>query len=253
MNEKEQELSIAFSGGVDSTIAAINFLETGSKVHLLTFSHCFLLNVERSGIMASRLGKVFGFDRVSHQILDADHLLKNFVLKHFLSDIPRFNGYFVCMGCKLCVHSEAIIYNLRNNIRTCADGNVPGATFDQTPEMMELIKGFYSEYGLEYIPFTVKEKSLSNIFWENEGRVEQKERLLKHGLISRAELSKWKKYKFQPFCLNGQINAMINERLLRPTVVNKRFYKPNLENAACYFKNKKRFFSNYIENRISQP
>lgn len=237
MNDEKgkSEISILFSGGVDSTISALNFLEKGCGVHLLTFRHDLLINVKSSEIMAFRLKEAFGPDSVTHTIIGITEIFRDTVLKRLVPDILEFRGYFVCLGCKLCMHAAAIMYNRRNKVATVSDGNVLSATFDQTREMVDLIEAFYSDYDMKYIPFSVEERGLSNIFWEHEGRRRQKRRLIESGLIGSSELSPRRKYGFQPFCINGQINASVNERL----------FKANLEKAKKYFKGKKSILNAY--------
>jgi hypothetical protein len=183
-------------------------------VTLLTFAHNLFVNVSNANIMATRLADVFGAERVQHQIINIHHLFKSVILKPLVGDLVRHQSYPVCLGCKLCMHTQTIVYAQNNGIKQVADGNVRDATFDQTEPIAGLFREFYRDHGLEYLPFSVGYAGLSNVLWEHDERKEQKALLSENGLLKKDEMSTFSKYRLQPFCLNGQVNMVLNERFI---------------------------------------
>ncbi len=118
------EITLMFSGGVDSTIAAINLAKQYYKVHLLTFcnghGHCFMgKSKDRAAELNNKCGNKF-----THSLISIEPLFKRIVLDALLKDYEEFkSGFIWCLGCKMTMHTASIIYNLKNNIKFMADGS----------------------------------------------------------------------------------------------------------------------------------
>ncbi len=186
--------------------------------------------------MEKRLAQRFGQERVSYRSVNVTRMFREVVLRPTLKDLLIHGGTFHCLGCKLCMHTVAIKICMEENIPCCTDGNVPGATYDQEPEIVDRFTEFYKDFGLKYIPFVVRERGLSNLFWEHEGRLEQKRRMLEIKILHPEESGPTKKYHFQPFCLNGQVNKLLNES----------FRKADIEKADGYLQAKRPLLLDYI-------
>ena len=150
-------ISILFSGGPDSTLAALIALEKSEKVHLLTFHHNTMGKIGKHRTVAEEMQNKFGFDRV---ILHEDSTQNNF--RKFYSDdfknlVKKFGTFYIpwiCGACKLAMHSLAIEYNLQNNIKVLYDGaNHESNPYfvDQTITYINIMKDFYKvNYDMEY-------------------------------------------------------------------------------------------------------
>lgn len=142
-----------FSGGVDSTVAAVRLLEDFNRVHLLTFSNGY---------------GHYGFHRTARRVAELDarypgrfvyftasvrDLFEEICLSTLIDDYRKFGSAFIwCMGCKLCMHARSIVYCRVNDIRWMSDGSA--ADSDEMVEQMALsvsmIRSMYRDWGVEY-------------------------------------------------------------------------------------------------------
>jgi predicted subunit of tRNA(5-methylaminomethyl-2-thiouridylate) methyltransferase len=150
---KNNQVSLMFSGGLDSTSAAINLAQQYEKVHLLTYynghGHFYINN---SATRANELSKKFA-NKFMHSIISIEDIFKEMVVDRLADDYSKFgSGFIWCLGCKMCMHTRSIIYNLQNNIGLMADGS--SADSDEMVEQMQLsvslISLFYQKYNIEY-------------------------------------------------------------------------------------------------------
>ncbi len=124
-----ESASVLFSGGTDSALAAVRMLETCRRVTLLTFDPGYIFFVDNSRIHADALRERFGDDRVEHVIRPIGEIVREVLFPDVKGDLRRY-GFdmtaLVCMGCRLSMHTAAIIHNLEHGIPvfcTCAPGS----------------------------------------------------------------------------------------------------------------------------------
>ena len=84
------DVSVLFSGGSDSTLAAAVMCEQFDKVHLLTYFHPGLPFAERSKINAKRLAKRYGKDKIRHKLINFESIFKHLYYKTYLRDVQRY-------------------------------------------------------------------------------------------------------------------------------------------------------------------
>lgn len=149
------EASVLYSGGTDSTLAAVRMLEGHAKVTLLTFNPSFILFVRKSRKHVGELQRVFGADRVCHRIIKNSRFFKRVVLGNFVRDLADYGPNLavqLCHGCRLGMHARAIIYNLEHGIKYIADGSIRKQSV--IPEQMDYIlarnRGLFAEFGIEH-------------------------------------------------------------------------------------------------------
>jgi predicted subunit of tRNA(5-methylaminomethyl-2-thiouridylate) methyltransferase len=146
-------VSLMFSGGLDSTTAAIELAREYDKVYLLTYYNGHgHFNIDKSARRARELTSILG-DRFKHSIISIEDLFKDMVIDRLKQDYVKYgSGFIWCLGCKMCMHTRSIIYNLQNNIGLMADGS--SADSDEMVEQMQLsvslISLFYQKYNIEY-------------------------------------------------------------------------------------------------------
>ncbi len=148
----DRQVSLLFSGGVDSTAAAITLARRFDAIHLLTFGNGYgHLQIERSRGRADELRTRLP-GRISHEVRSVRPLFEK-LLAQPAQDLDRFGSGFVwCLACKIAMHTEAILYNLAHGVATIADGS-SGATaemVEQMPSSLRRIRGFYGEHGIGY-------------------------------------------------------------------------------------------------------
>jgi len=155
-NGVRDECTVLFSGGSDSTLAAVRMLERFSRVHLLTFRRRHLWFVDNAGAHVLRLQQRFGPDRVRHTYLDCTPEFARIFCAPFKQDVKEFGthlGLLVCLACKLAMHTRTIIYNLERGVPCSAVGSRHESRL--YPAQMRSVKArierMYAEYGMEVV------------------------------------------------------------------------------------------------------
>lgn len=150
----KKQVAILFSGGTDSTFAAVLMVREYDRLMLLTYDRCGFYNTENSRINAGKLRGIYGAERVSHKIINIDKEFKTLCYRHYLSDLLRFgfNNLTNCGLCKLAMHCRTIIYCLSNNIKYIADGSGREMITDpsQTGAVIAEMQKLYRSFGLSY-------------------------------------------------------------------------------------------------------
>ena len=147
------EVALMFSGGVDSTVAAIKLQEQFDKVHLLTFSngyghYAFKRTVRRVGELEARYPGKF-----VHFTSSIKSLFEDVCLSSIVSDYRKFGSAFMwCMGCKLAMHARSIIYCRQNGVGKMSDGSASDSSemVEQSLLSVSMIHWFYADWGVEF-------------------------------------------------------------------------------------------------------
>ena len=162
----KNQASVLFSGGTDSTLAAVEMLKVYRKVTLLTFNPGFILFVNNSKVHADDLKRMYGEDRVEHKLITISDATRMILFNNIKRDLAKYGfnmAALVCMGCRLSMHARAIIFNLENEIPILADGSIKKQS--AIPEQMQSVikrnrEVYSSEYGLAHVsPIYDEEKS----------------------------------------------------------------------------------------------
>jgi hypothetical protein len=155
-NEKE-EVSLLFSGGWDSTLAAYKLCETFRKVHLLTYYHSNSAFTKKSKVNVNKLKDKFGRDKIIHNIIDVDQLKEKLYYGTWKQDRKIYGLFLInceCSACRIAMFARAIVYNLENNIGYLASGEVEVAPLNFVPglsdKLDELKRELCNEYGIVY-------------------------------------------------------------------------------------------------------
>lgn len=153
---RDEEASVLFSGGSDSTLVAALLCMQFKKVHLLTFHHSAMSYTSNSEVNVERLQKKFGKDKVSYRLINIEDVFQKLYYGNYLSDLRRFGAFLApatCNVCQLAMHTRTIMYNVENNIRVACDGykkEKEHIYIIMAKDGIELVKEFYSEYGIKY-------------------------------------------------------------------------------------------------------
>ncbi len=152
----ERTAVVLYSGGSDSTLAAIRTAMRFERVHLLAFTRRGVWGREPVAFQAGRLGRFFGDPgKFTLRVLRTDRLCRHVMYERYFHHLRR-HGLLVASMCGLCkvsFHWRALIYCLEHGIRHVADGAVRVANV--CPEQNEAIllqrwKGLYRGFGIEY-------------------------------------------------------------------------------------------------------
>lgn len=150
-----KNIAILYSGGVDSTAAAVILAKQFDQIHLLSFRRLGLFNVERTRRNVELLKAKFGKTRFSHIIIDINKLFKMISYAEYFQSLRKYGLFLLstCGLCKLSMHVRALIYCLDNDIHFVADGANKHMIYfpDQTGGYINEIKDFYSKFQISYL------------------------------------------------------------------------------------------------------
>jgi len=155
-------ISVLFSGGPDSTLAALHALQKAYRVHLLTYHHKLMTHYkttsgdEKHMRVAKELLRKYGSNRIT---IFKDQIWKFFKEIYRLKALhtPFKNRAYcipwICGACKLAMHMKTIEYNLRNKINVTYDGANKESAFvfpAQSMAYIDVIKRLYWLYDMSY-------------------------------------------------------------------------------------------------------
>ncbi|MFH1466640.1 MAG: hypothetical protein ABIO70_19800 [Pseudomonadota bacterium] len=148
-------ISLMFSGGVDSTAAAMVLAERHERVHLLTFANGFgHYGFGRTERRVVELKTRYGARIVSH-LRAIRPLVEALSVSTLMDDYRRFGSGFVwCLGCKLAMHVASTQYDLAHGIAQHTDGSSGDTSemVEQMPAALALIRRFYEDHGIAFGP-----------------------------------------------------------------------------------------------------
>lgn len=183
---KPAPAAILFSGGTDSTLAAVLMLEEGRDVTLLTFNPGFVMFIDNCRDNARRLQDRYGADRVRHEMLDNTEPTRRVLWGDTGRDLREYGfnmSALVCLGCRMAMHARAIIHCLQNGIPYLVDGSIADQSTvpEQLPSVLARHRGYYlEEFGIHHRS-PIYDESRSDRRLEEMGVPGQKD--LKHQFI----------------------------------------------------------------------
>ncbi len=151
--EQSAPISLMFSGGIDSTTAALALARTHEKVHLLTYKNGYThRGQERTKKRIVELERLTG-PKFVHTLTSTKDLFDRFLVNDVAREYKKYRAGFIwCLGCKMAMHTRSILYNLEHDIPYMADGSSSstGEMVEQTLLSLYLFREFYGEYGIQF-------------------------------------------------------------------------------------------------------
>ncbi len=148
------EISLMFSGGIDSTYVAIKLAEKYKKIYLLNYSNGYgHTKFNRVNARVKELEKLYPEKFVLFQTSIKD-TFENILINNLRKETDMFGSAFIwCLSCKLSMHARSIIFNKKNKIKIISDGSSYDTQYmvEQTPFAINIIKKLYNEFNQEYI------------------------------------------------------------------------------------------------------
>jgi 7-cyano-7-deazaguanine synthase in queuosine biosynthesis len=151
-----EDISVLFSGGPDSTLAALYGLDMATRVHLLTFHHRLMSRTENHIGVVKELKETFGEQRIAYHEERIDSLFNKCYFTGILNRITKYRTFYIpwiCGGCKMAMHASTIAYNRAHHIAITFDGaHEESAPYfpAQTETYIEVMKKLYQSYGMQY-------------------------------------------------------------------------------------------------------
>ena len=153
---KIKEIAVLYSGGTDSTCAALLMAKEFDKVHLLVYKRFGLFSIDNIATNAEKLNQRFGRDKFVYKVIDVNRLFKKVSYAKYWHNLKNY-GFFMlstCGLCKLAMHIRTLIYCLENNIKHVCDGANKNAGAGYFPaqmlEVIDLIEKMYAQYEIIY-------------------------------------------------------------------------------------------------------
>ena len=242
---KNEEISLLFTGGWDSTLAAFKLCETFKKVHLLTYYFSNSAFVERSEVNVNKLKDRFGSDKVIHRMIDFDSLREKLYHGIWWQDVKKYGLFLItceCAACRIAMFARTIIYNLENNISYCASGETQAVPFNPVPGLidrhLEFKDKLCSDYGITHI---------TPVYYEENPH----HRLFELGFIDKKVEHRKFPYEYlfhemQPTCYAGPVGAIFNKLYYMPYHGQEAFEKKSVE----YFADKTNLVKELIDRAI---
>ncbi|MDQ7822945.1 MAG: hypothetical protein RDV48_09150 [Candidatus Eremiobacteraeota bacterium] len=165
----EKEVALMFSGGLDTTVAALVLKEHYERVHLVTVVQGFCLFTYRPGLVAKELQRKFGRHRFPHRVLDGRELFR-LMRDDFDEQYRKYRSpLLVDLVCRLMMETMTIIYCHQRGISSSADGNslAQDQIFIQQGEYLEAVKEFFGRHGITHrnpvLAFETREERMAKL------------------------------------------------------------------------------------------
>lgn len=148
----EKICGILFSGGLDSSLAVCKMIEKGYRVELLHFDQGALISNNLVSIRYNELEKAYSncIKGINH--FNISGLFRRIALVSLEEDIKKYNVSLVCVGCKLAMHVQSVIFCKKHEIQCMADGSTERQSRygEQREVALDFVKDLYNEYGISY-------------------------------------------------------------------------------------------------------
>lgn len=148
----EKEAVVLFSGGIDCSLATLLLRKEGYTIHLLHFEHGASISNGLHRIRFNELSSVVGENKLLLKEVSHRGLFRKLSLANIEKDFERYKTNLICLGCRMAMHIETIIYCLQNNISVVADGSVKYQNDfpEQNGVALKIFKNLYTHYNIEY-------------------------------------------------------------------------------------------------------
>ena len=148
-----EQVSLMFSGGVDSTTAALALARRFETVHLLTYGNGYgHYKLDRTRRRVRELRR-FADARLVHSVTSTRELFELLLVDDVKAEFRRYGSGFVwCLGCKLAMHTASVLHSLEHGVGVVADGSSrsTGEMVEQSPLSLYLFREFYGSFGIEF-------------------------------------------------------------------------------------------------------
>ncbi len=149
----DKRCGVLFSGGLDSSLTVCKMIEAGYHVNLIHFNQGTLISNDLPGIRYEELKRVYQ-DRIGEMHYEnVSGLFRRFALVSLEDDVKKYGSNLVCVGCKLAMHIQCILFCKRNGISTMADGSTERQKRygEQREIAIKFFTDLYKDYGISYI------------------------------------------------------------------------------------------------------
>lgn len=161
-----KEVLVLFSGGKDSLLSTIKYLELGYKVYLITYDNSCGIGMKNVKTTTSRLIKKYGNKKVVFLgIKNISAIIRSFIVPFYNYKFdyivkeygPISISQFNCLICRMAMYVASIIICKQKKINTVIDGARICQLFAiEQEEMLQKFIAFFESYNIK-IDYPVKD------------------------------------------------------------------------------------------------
>ncbi len=149
------DVSLAFSGGMDSTFITYRLTrDPHRRVHLHTLDHGYGYAFKRWCLKSLQsLQNVACEGQITHRFVRTKALFDRIAMRSLFADRRRYGqGFGCCLGCTMAIITHMVIYNLERTIPNILFGSSVGGEYAvmSMPVTGPLFKTFCGSYGIRY-------------------------------------------------------------------------------------------------------
>lgn len=238
MVKEHNQVSLMFSGGIDSMYCALKLASKYESVHLLNYSngygHMFLNESKKRYLSLIKGGK--NEEKYVFSYASIKKLFNKVLIDTLDKDMEKYSSAFIwCMGCKLSMHAETIAYDIINGIKRSTDGSSyeTREMVEQSPFSISLIKKMYSKYGIDFSPESYKISRAEKLAYLKQNGISTGIKILDRNI------------GIQPKCIPGELYYSPKIILgMEPFHQEKEIYK--------FYKDKESILLEHIETKVSK-
>jgi len=226
---QNKEITLMYSGGLDTTYAAIQLAREYDKVHLLTFCNGFCVRPHASKRHVCILKGKFGEDKFEHSIISVKEVLSLFK-KGLIADMLKIRSPLLFdLCCRLSMEVATIFYCLDKGITHATDGNNPdtqGEMFLQQDKYLVAVDTFFRRHNIQYVRPVRSLKSRDEVIKKLQ------EYGIETGIDSFKKVGVTTQLFTQPFCLWAPVAFLFTSRLRKIPFIN--FFGLSTEDAVAF-------------------
>lgn len=217
---KKEKAVILYSGGLDSSAVVAKFAAHGAKeLHLILCDNGAQNHMDLAEVKLKEFRERFPETKFIFTVLKSSYLFKKIALKSLESDIENYKSNLLCVGCKMAMHANALLYAKEHGISVVADGFAKRQEDfpEQDVSFLEEMRFLYARHNVLYE---------SPLYYIASSKNAVKDILSRYDLSTKS---------IEGGCLFGDT-----------------FSKPSTENVRAYFKSKVADVDQYIKEAISE-
>lgn len=154
-----KEAIVLFSGGKDSLLATVRYLDTGYKVYLITYKNSCGIGIDNVNNTSKRLTDKYGQDKVV--LLGAKDIspifrtmiypFYNYKINEIYNKFGNISiSQFNCLACRTSMYVNSIILSKQYNIKEVVDGARNCQLFAiEQKEMLDEYRKLFHKYGID--------------------------------------------------------------------------------------------------------
>lgn len=153
------DVLLLYSGGKDSTLAAIRLRNAGYNIHFIHFDNGHMMDSDKPYLtfqktFANQEGYIFKYE---NRAINIANLFNSYFNSWREEHGDNLNGYNLdseirCLSCRMAMYTKAIIYAKENGFKYIAEGARISQKFMlEQPAMINRLKKLAENYGIELL------------------------------------------------------------------------------------------------------